>query len=91
MFGGKDGVVFRLLFFICTKAAVRNKLMELVLDIQYCHTSAHILCTHFEMVYFTSAHLQQLNFVVNESYRTVEEVTRNLDGENIKQIIEEQV
>jgi len=36
--------------------------------------------SYFEILGFPSTNIQQIDKVVNESYRTVEEVSRNLDG-----------
>lgn len=49
----------------------------------------HILSTQFEIVHFL-LHFQQINNVVNESYKTVDEVKKNLKGKKKELTTKEQ-
>lgn len=76
MIKGKKAQMFSFVFSSFYKSSHPNSLWHIACLVKLFH-----VCTSNIVGLFT-AYLQQVSCVVNESHKTVEKVTRNLDGES---------
>lgn len=79
MEGNNDCLLFVLLHLQELQCTVASRKQSLT-HIMWCLKSL-IMCALWNSLFFFFF-LQQVNYVVNESYKTVQEVSRNLDGES---------